>query len=168
MQNIRYTFALLLLVASIGLQAQNTKKIVILHTNDTHSRIEPLPHNDKNLPNTGGVVRRANYIRQMRKVEKNVLLLDAGDFVQGTPYFNLFKGEAEVEAMNKMKYDAVTLGNHEFDYGLEQLLEIVKKSKISDSKLQLRLQQNETQKLRETLHCIEKEWVTYRCFRCGS
>ncbi len=130
MQNIRYTFALLLLVASIGLQAQNTKKIVILHTNDTHSRIEPLPHNDKNLPNTGGVVRRANYIRQVRKVEKNVLLLDAGDFVQGTPYFNLFKGEAEVEAMNKMKYDAATLGNHEFDYGLEQLLKIVKKAKF--------------------------------------
>ncbi len=87
MQNIRYTFALLLLVASIGLQAQNTKKIVILHTNDTHSRIEPLPHNDKNLPNTGGVVRRANYIRQVRKVEKKCLAVRCRRFCARYPLF---------------------------------------------------------------------------------
>lgn len=104
------------------------KKIVILHTNDTHSRIEPVPETDRYAPNKGGVERRANYIDQVRKENKNVLLLDAGDFLQGTPYFNLFKGDVEVKAMNLMKYDAATLGNHEFDYGLEVLGEVVRKA----------------------------------------
>lgn len=118
---------LLLFVFSLG--AQTTKRLVILHTNDTHSRIEPLPKSDNANPNTAGVARRATYIDQVRKENKNVLLLDAGDFVQGTPYFNLFKGEVEIGAMNRMKYDAGTLGNHEFDYGLDVLAGIVKKAK---------------------------------------
>ena len=101
------------------------KKIVILHTNDTHSRIEPLPETDRTGADKGGVVRRASYIDKVRKENKNVLLLDAGDFLQGTPYFNLFKGEVEVKAMNLMKYDAATLGNHEFDYGLAVLAEVI-------------------------------------------
>lgn len=100
------------------------KKIVILHTNDTHSRIEPLPETDKYTPNRGGVLRRANYIEQVRQENENVILLDAGDYVQGTPYYNLFKGKVETEAMNLMKYDVVTLGNHEFDYGLEGMIEL--------------------------------------------
>ena len=95
--------------------------LVILHTNDTHSRIEPLPPTDRSAPDLGGVVRRATYINQVREANKHVLLFDAGDFLQGTPYFNLFKGEVEVKAMNMMRYDAATLGNHEFDYGLEVL-----------------------------------------------
>ncbi|MBP1617475.1 MAG: UshA like [Bacteroidetes bacterium] len=118
----------LLLFVGFSLQAQTTKKVVIIHTNDTHSRIEPLPNNGNPNPNTAGVVRRATYIDQVRKENKNVLLLDAGDFVQGTPYFNLFKGEVEIGAMNRMKYDAGTLGNHEFDYGLDVLAQIVKKA----------------------------------------
>lgn len=73
----------------------------------------------------GGVVRRASYIDQMRAENKQVLLLDAGDFLQGTPYFNLFKGEVEIKTMNLMRYDAATLGNHEFDYGLETLEKVV-------------------------------------------
>lgn len=104
------------------------KNIVILHTNDTHSRIEPLPETDRTTPGKGGVVRRASYVDQIRKENKNVLLFDAGDFLQGTPYFNLFKGEVEVKAMNLMKYDAATLGNHEFDYGLDVLAEVIRKA----------------------------------------
>lgn len=108
-----------------GFTLYGQKKIVILHTNDTHSRIEPIPETDKNAPDKGGVLRRANYIEQVRKENKNVILLDAGDFLQGTPYYNLFKGKVETETMNMMKYDVVTLGNHEFDYGLEGLKEVV-------------------------------------------
>ena len=122
----QYLFTLIvLLILSIGLEAQ---ELVILHTNDTHSRIEPLPDTDRYNPDLGGVVRRAAYVDKTRKVNKNVLLFDAGDFLQGTPYFNMFKGEVEVEAMNLLQYDAVTLGNHEFDYGMDVLEDIVKKA----------------------------------------
>ena len=103
------------------------KKIVILSTNDTHSRIEPIPENDRNYGGMGGVVAREAFIDEIRKQNQNVLLFDAGDFVQGTPYFNLFHGRVEAQAMNLMKYDAGTLGNHEFDYGLDTLKMIVKK-----------------------------------------
>ncbi len=126
---MKYRNILILLLAfTVSVGAQTVKKVVILHTNDTHSRIEPLPTNENTNPNTAGVVRRATYVDQIRKENKNVLLFDAGDFVQGTPYFNLFKGEVETGAMNRMKYDAGTLGNHEFDYGLDVLAEIVKKA----------------------------------------
>lgn len=112
----------------LSFPAFSQKKIVILHTNDTHSRIEPLPETDRTAPGKGGVVRRASYVDEVRKENKNVLLFDAGDFLQGTPYFNLFKGEVEVKAMNLMKYDAATLGNHEFDYGMEVLEEVIRKA----------------------------------------
>ncbi len=104
---------------AIGLNAQ--KKLVILHTNDTHSRIEPMPSSDTRNPNMGGVVNRKAVIDSIRAVEKNVLLVDIGDFVQGTPYYNLFKGRVEAGAMNLMKYEVGTIGNHEFDYGLDSL-----------------------------------------------
>lgn len=119
---------ILCLALSLSFPAFSQKKIVILHTNDTHSRIEPLPETDRTAPGKGGVERRASYVDKVRKENKNVLLLDAGDFLQGTPYFNLFKGEVEVKAMNLMKYDAATLGNHEFDYGMEALEEVVRKA----------------------------------------
>ncbi|QIK59885.1 bifunctional metallophosphatase/5'-nucleotidase [Dysgonomonas sp. HDW5A] len=111
----------------IGLMVNAQKKIVILGTNDTHSRIEPIPENDKSYGGMGGVVAREAFIEGIRNQNKNVLLFDAGDFVQGTPYFNLFHGRVEAQAMNLMKYDAGTLGNHEFDYGLDTLKMIVKK-----------------------------------------
>lgn len=120
----------LLLLLTIVVTATAQKQLVILHTNDTHSRIEPLPASDRNAPDKGGVERRINYIQQMRGEHENLLLFDAGDFLQGTPYFNLFKGEAEVKAMNLMGYDAVTLGNHEFDYGLEVLEQVVKAARF--------------------------------------
>jgi len=116
---LKYIIVMLLLGVSLGLFAQ--KKIVIIHTNDTHSRIEPLPSTDKKYPNTGGVINRKAVIDSIRKTNEYVLLFDAGDFVQGTPYFNLFKGRAETDAMNLMHYDAGTIGNHEFDYGLDTM-----------------------------------------------
>ncbi len=123
--NKNYITIIIALFLSLSVSAFAQKKIVILHTNDTHSRIEPLPETDKYAPNKGGVVRRANYIESVRAENKNVLLFDAGDFVQGTPYYNVFGGEVETKAMNMLKYDAATLGNHEFDYGLEGLKDIL-------------------------------------------
>ena len=130
LMNKKYFSLLILTVFMCGTVVFGQKNIVILHTNDTHSRIEPVPESDRIAGNKGGVVRRINYIEQVRKENKNVLLFDAGDFLQGTPYFNLFKGEVETEAMNLMRYDAVTLGNHEFDYGLEILEKVVSRAKF--------------------------------------
>lgn len=124
--NKTYIYITIVLSLLYSTSVFSQKKITILHTNDTHSRIEPLPETDRYSPDKGGVLRRAKYIDEIRKEEKNVLLFDAGDFVQGTPYYNLFRGEVEVKAMNLMKYDAVTLGNHEFDYGLEGLKRLIK------------------------------------------
>jgi 5'-nucleotidase len=97
-------------------------KITILHTNDTHSRIEPFPMTDLKYPGLGGFARRAALIKGIRKKEKNVMLFDAGDIFQGSPYFNFYGGELEIKLMNEMSYDAATLGNHEFDNGLKGLL----------------------------------------------
>lgn len=115
----KHIFFLVFLVLSLNVFAQ--KKIIILHTNDTHSHIDPLPMTDKYNPGQGGAVNRKAIIDSVRRLEKNVLLIDAGDFVQGTPYFNMFKGRAEVDAMNMMKYDVTVIGNHEFDYGMDTM-----------------------------------------------
>ncbi|RSK47656.1 bifunctional metallophosphatase/5'-nucleotidase [Hymenobacter rigui] len=96
-------------------------RLTILHTNDMHSRIEPFPDNAAQWAGMGGMARRATLIEQIRKQEPNVLLLDSGDIWQGTPYFNFFQGELEYKLMSQMAYDASTLGNHDFDNGLEGL-----------------------------------------------
>ena len=96
-------------------------RLVILHTNDMHSRIEPFPDNAAQYAGMGGMAHRATLIKQVRAQEPNVLLLDSGDIWQGTPYFNFFLGELEYKLMSGMKYDASTLGNHDFDNGLEGL-----------------------------------------------
>ncbi|MCD7971245.1 MAG: metallophosphoesterase [Candidatus Azobacteroides sp.] len=101
------------------------KRLVILHTNDTHSRIDAFPVSDKEYAEKAGIINREAIIDSIRRIEKNVLLLDAGDFVQGTPYFNIFKGKVEAEALNRLQYDAVTLGNHEFDNGLDFLRDLL-------------------------------------------
>ena len=124
-----------LLFACINLlpaEAQDAsgEDLVILYMNDTHSRIEPMPKSDSRNPDKGGVVRQNTYIEDVRSKNKNVLLFHCGDFVQGTPYFNLFSGETEVAVMNYMKFDAVTIGNHEFDNGLESLSEMIRKSEF--------------------------------------
>ncbi|RQO32676.1 metallophosphatase [Taibaiella sp. KBW10] len=102
--------------------AQQDITITILHTNDTHSRLDPFPADDRNFPGQGGIVARATAIEQIRKEQHHVLLLDAGDIFQGTPYFNEYKGEPEIKAMSMMGYDASTMGNHDFDIGLEEFM----------------------------------------------
>lgn len=94
-------------------------KLTVLHTNDVHSRIDPFPLDDKDFPGLGGVAPRAALINKIRREEANVLLLDAGDIFQGTPYFNYYGGELEMKLMSKLGYDAGTMGNHEFDNGIE-------------------------------------------------
>ena len=96
-------------------------RLIVLHTNDVHSRIDPFPMDGGSNQGLGGVAARAEIIEKIRREEENVLLLDAGDIFQGTPYFNFYKGEPEIKAMSSMLYDAATIGNHDFDAGLENL-----------------------------------------------
>lgn len=106
-----------------GNQLVSPKKtqLTILHTNDVHSRLDPFPMDGSRNAGKGGVARRATLIESIRKEEDNVLLFDAGDLFQGTPYFNIYKGEPEVLAMNRMGYDAATIGNHDFDAGMDNM-----------------------------------------------
>lgn len=109
-----------LLLQPLAAQRQDT--LFVLHTSDTHSRIEPISQRsaDRNA-GLGGVVRRVSFVKQYRAEHPGVLLFDCGDFSQGTPYYNMFRGELEVKMMNLMGYDALTIGNHEFDFGLENM-----------------------------------------------
>ena len=107
-----------------GLTSADTV-LTILHTNDTHSQIDPLPANDRNA-GKGGVARRGSLVKKIRRENPNTLLLDSGDVLQGTPYFNFFRGEVEYKAMSAIGYDAGTLGNHEFDNGVESLAAALK------------------------------------------
>ncbi|MFM7216505.1 MAG: bifunctional metallophosphatase/5'-nucleotidase [Bacteroidota bacterium] len=104
------------------------QRLVVLHTNDVHSRIDPFPLNDPKFPGAGGFARRSALIKRIRKEEENVLLLDAGDIFQGTPYFNLFNGEPEIRLMTEMGYDASAIGNHDFDGGIINLAERMKQA----------------------------------------
>jgi len=106
-------------------QAMNAKsrKLTILHTNDTHSNIDPFPDNHPKYPGMGGVAKRHALIKKIRSEEQHVLLFDAGDIFQGTPYFNTFKGHLEMKLMTAMGYDAATMGNHDFDIGLEGFID---------------------------------------------
>ncbi len=96
-------------------------RLTILHTNDTHSRLEPFPMDGGRNQGLGGITGRSALIQKIRAEEEQVLLLDAGDIFQGTPYFNIYKGEPEIKAMAAMHYDACTIGNHDFDAGMENL-----------------------------------------------
>jgi 5'-nucleotidase len=99
--------------------------LVILHTNDTHSRMDPFPMDGGPFQGLGGVARRATLVNRIRARHPNVLLLDSGDIFQGTPYFNFFRGEIEFEAMSAMGYDVATIGNHDFDNGVQGLAEMM-------------------------------------------
>ncbi len=112
------------------LDANSPYKLTVLHTNDQHSRIEPFDSSYSRNPNQGGFARRAHLVNEIRKQEKNVLLLDSGDTFQGTPYFNLFGGELEFKLMSLMNYDASTMGNHDFDNGLEGFLKVQPNAKF--------------------------------------
>lgn len=94
-------------------------RITILHTNDVHSRLDPFPMDGSKFQGLGGVAARAALVQRIRKEEEHILLLDAGDIFQGTPYFNLYKGEPEIKAMSMLGYDAATMGNHDFDAGVD-------------------------------------------------
>lgn len=97
----------------------STQRLTILHTNDVHSRLEAFPMDGSKNQGLGGVASRAAVIKKIRDEAQHVLLLDAGDIFQGTPFFNLYKGKPEIQAMTAMGYDAATMGNHDFDLGLE-------------------------------------------------
>lgn len=121
-----------LFCATLTVSAQKTKTLEILHTNDTHSCILPLNPNlaDTLLAGRGGFLRRIAMIEQERKTNPDLLLFDSGDFSQGSPFYTLFKGDVEVELMNRMGYDAVTIGNHEFDFGLDNMARIFRAAKF--------------------------------------
>jgi len=108
-------------LSSFAFKKKKHTKITILHTNDVHSHIDPFPDNDPKYPGLGGAARRASLINSILNTEEHVLLLDAGDVFQGTPYFNLYEGEIDFKLMSLMQYDAATIGNHDFDNGIDGL-----------------------------------------------
>ena len=112
--------------AAVGLALNNFscsshKNITILHTNDVHSHVEPFSKEHSEFPNKGGFERRATLISEIRRQNPNTLLFDAGDIFQGTPYFNFYGGEIEFKLMSMLGYDAITIGNHDFDNGMDGL-----------------------------------------------
>ena len=110
-------------LSGLGLQSfsSTSKQVTILHTNDVHSHIDPFGPEDGRNANQGGVARRYSLIESIRKENPNTLLFDAGDIFQGTPYFNYYGGELEFKLMSMLKYDAATIGNHDFDNGIDGL-----------------------------------------------
>ena len=117
---------LMALLSVLTVDAKKHKQLVILHTNDTHSTIMPLNVNidNKDLAGRGGFLRRINMIKEERKQNPDLLLFDSGDFCQGSGYYTLFKGEVEIGLMNQMGYECTTIGNHEFDFGMENMARI--------------------------------------------
>lgn len=111
--------------------AADEQKLTILHTNDVHSRLEPFPMDGSKNAGLGGVAQRAALIKDIRNETNNILLLDAGDIFQGTPFFNMYKGEPEIKAMSMMGYDACTIGNHDFDAGMDNLATQLKNATFS-------------------------------------
>lgn len=124
-------FMALLSVVSVG--AKTKKQLVVLHTNDVHSCIMPLNENldNKDIAGRGGFIRRVNMIKEQRALHPDLLFFDSGDFSQGSGYYTLFKGDVEIGLMNQMGYDAATIGNHEFDFGLDNMARIFSKANFS-------------------------------------
>lgn len=105
-----------------------SETITILYTNDTHARLDPFPENATQFAGLGGIARRANLVKKIRKSRENVLLLDAGDVFQGTPWFDVYGGEVDLKLMGEMRYDAMAVGNHEFDNGPDGFADAAKKA----------------------------------------
>lgn len=126
----RYTLLYIVCFWVMSMMAQ--KQLEILHTNDTHSCVMPINANlaDTALADRGGYLRRVVMVKEERKAHPDLLLFDSGDFSQGSPYYSLFKGDVEVGLMNEMKYDAATIGNHEFDFGIDNMVRIFKMAKF--------------------------------------
>lgn len=125
-------YILSILLCCIAMSGMAQKQLVVLHTNDTHSCVMPINPNlaDTAMANRGGYLRRVAMIKEERKANPDLLLFDSGDFSQGSPYYSLFKGDVEVGLMNEMKYDAATIGNHEFDFGIDNMVRIFKMAKF--------------------------------------
>ena len=123
-------FIIALMLATVSASAKGPKKITILHTSDTHSCILPLNSNlaDKNVAGRGGFIRRIDMLKQERQQDPKLLLFDCGDYSQGSSYYTMFQGDVEVGLMNQMHYDAATIGNHEFDFGLDNMIRLFKKA----------------------------------------
>lgn len=127
MKKYQISFLLLFSLCLFGSAfAQQTKKLTLLQTSDVHSRIEPINQEGDRNYDKGGFVRRATFLKEFRKETPDVLLFDCGDISQGTPYYNLFQGEVEIRMMNEMGYDAMAIGNHEFDFGLDNMARLFK------------------------------------------
>ena len=122
----------LIFVLAVSVVAKAQKQIVILHTNDTHSTIEPVSRYSKVKEAAGkaGCVRRATMVKQLREQNPDILLFDSGDFSQGSTFYTMYKGDVEVGLMNIMGYDAATIGNHEFDFGLDNLARLARQAKF--------------------------------------
>ncbi|MDR1113177.1 MAG: metallophosphatase [Bacteroidales bacterium] len=152
----RIHILLIFFLTPFFLKAQ--KDLVILHTNDTHSHIEPYKNK------FGGYEARYEAVKQERDKDGELLLLDAGDFMQGTSYFNLFKGKVEVKMMNKVGYDAVSLGNHEFDNGLEALYKRLKKATFPVLCANYHFKHKKLEKLIKPYIVVEKKGVKIGIF----
>ncbi|MBQ0034596.1 MAG: metallophosphatase [Bacteroidales bacterium] len=121
----KYIF-LMAVVLLAACTAEKADHLTILSTSDTHSQVEPLPANVSRDADMGGYARRMGMIERERQTDPDLLLFDSGDFSQGTPYFNFYHGRIEMEALNRMGYDAATIGNHEFDNGIDTLAMVLK------------------------------------------
>lgn len=126
-KNVSKYISILLCCCCVACSQSKIQTLTIIHTNDTHSQVEPLEEGKRDAL-CGGYARRMGLINQERKKDPNLLLFDAGDFSQGTPYFNFYHGRIEIEAMNRMGYDAIMLGNHEFDNGVDTLAVVLKEA----------------------------------------
>lgn len=129
MKHKRLLFVSIFSIIIFNLLSAQPRKLFLVHTSDTHSCVEPISpnFNDKEQANKGGFIRRISLFKQLREQHAGEMLtFDCGDFSQGSVYYNLYKGEVEVKLMNQMQYDAVTIGNHEFDFGLENMARIFK------------------------------------------
>jgi len=128
MKHIKNIFLAVMLLFSLSVSAQKGKQLTILHTNDTHSTIQPLKENLADTMKAGraGFLRRIAMIKEERQKDPELLLFDSGDFSQGSAYYTLFKGDVEIGLMNRMGYDCSTIGNHEFDFGMENMARLFK------------------------------------------
>ena len=128
MKHIKNIFLAVMLLFTLSVSAQKGKQLTILHTNDTHSTIQPLKENLADTMKAGraGFIRRIAMIKEERQKDPELLLFDSGDFSQGSAYYTLFKGDVEIGLMNRMGYDCSTIGNHEFDFGMENMARLFK------------------------------------------
>lgn len=151
----------------LELLSSPVRQLTILHTNDTHSRIDPFPANDPKYAGLGGVARRSEIIRKIRRDVSNVLLLDSGDIFQGTPYFNLFGGEVELKAMTTMGYDCATFGNHDFDNGIEGLVSKLPFARFPFVNSNYRLENTALHGKSEKFRIFEKDKIKVGIFGLG-